>query len=145
MQVHAGAEWSNEHSFIATPRNALQSFDELTNGLRCALTFNLSANPRYRARTVRTGVGMIKGASNMNRLVLSAATLALLSGIALAAPAQASGLTHSERVAIANSQHRLKALKWRVRADHHVSLWERMRVRAATARHKALVYRLRHN
>jgi hypothetical protein len=145
MQVHGGTGWGNEYPFIVTPRNALQSFDELTNGLRSTPTLILSANPRYRTRTVRTGVGMIKGASNMNRLFLSAATLALLSGVALASPAQASGLTHSERVAIANSQHRLKALQWRVRADHHVSLWERMKVRAAAARHKALVYRLHHN
>ena len=81
----------------------------------------------------------------MKRLVLSASALALLSGIALTAPAQAGNLTHSERVAIANSRDHLNTLRARVRADGHVSLWERMRVRSAEARVKALVYRLRHN
>ena len=53
----------------------------------------------------------------MKRLALSAAALALLSGIAIAAPAEAATLTHSERVAIANSRSHLDALKSRVRAD----------------------------
>ena len=46
---------------------------------------------------------------------------------------------HSERVAIANSRDHLNTLKARVRADGHVSLWERMRVRSAEAHLKALV------
>jgi hypothetical protein len=81
----------------------------------------------------------------MKRLVLSASTLALLSGIALAAPAQAGNLTHNERAAIAHSRAHFNALKARVRADGHVNLWERMRVRVAEAHLKSLVYRYRHN
>ncbi len=81
----------------------------------------------------------------MKRLVLSTATLALLSGIAMAAPAEAATLTHSERVAIANAHKHLNVLKSRVRADGHVNLWERIRVRAAEARLRALVYKYRHN
>jgi CHASE1-domain containing sensor protein len=81
----------------------------------------------------------------MKRLVLGAATLALLSGIAMAAPAEAATLTHSERAAIAHAHRHLNVLKVRVRADGHVSLWERMRVRAAEAHLKALAYKYRHN
>lgn len=87
----------------------------------------------------------------MKRLVLTSTTLALLTGIALAAPAQAgssqhrTGVTHSERMAIANSRQRLNALKARVHADGRVNLWERARLRAAEARHRSLAYRLRHN
>lgn len=81
----------------------------------------------------------------MKRIVLSTAALAMLSGFALAVPAQAGSLTHGERAAIANARHHLNALKLRVRADGHVSLWERMKVRAAQARYNALVYRLKHN
>jgi hypothetical protein len=86
----------------------------------------------------------------MKRIVLGASAIALLSAIALTAPAQAASYRHgslssSERLAIANSQKHLNALKWRVRADGHVSLWERMRLRAAQSRHNALVFRLNHN
>ena len=81
----------------------------------------------------------------MKRLVLSTSVLALLSGIALAVPAQAGNLTHSERAAIANSRAHLNTLKARVRSDGHVNLWERMRVRAAEAHLKALVHKYRYN
>lgn len=89
----------------------------------------------------------------MQRLALASTALALLAGATLSAPAQAGSyqhhsagnVTHSERVAIANSRYRLNGLRSRVRSDGHVSLWERARLRAATARHRALAYRLRHN
>jgi hypothetical protein len=81
----------------------------------------------------------------MKRLVLGTTALAMLSGIALATPAAAGNLTYRERVAVANSQKNLGALKWRVRADGKVTWFERMRVRSAQARHNALVHRLYNN
>lgn len=87
----------------------------------------------------------------MKRIVLGAAALAVVSGFAFAAaPAEAAPygygkLTPYERAAIARSQAHVNALKWRARADGHVSRWERMRINAAQARHDALVYRFRHN
>lgn len=81
----------------------------------------------------------------MKRLVLSVSALALLSGIAMAVPAEAGTLTHRERVAIANSKSHLDALRSRVRADGKVSWWERMRLRAAVAHHRALAHRLYNN
>jgi hypothetical protein len=90
--------------------------------------------------------------SNMKRLVLGSAALAILSGIAFTASAvqaapygHRSGITPSERAAIARSQSNLNALKWRVRADDRVTMWERARINAAQARHNALVARYRHN
>ena len=78
--------------------------------------------------------------------------LAALSGVALAiSSAQAAplghrdGFTHAERAAIARSQANLNALKWRARADGHVTLWERARINTVQARHDALVARYRHN
>jgi hypothetical protein len=87
----------------------------------------------------------------MKRLVLGTAALAILSGIALAAPAAEAApygygrLTPHERSAIARSQFNLNALKWRARADGHVTAWERMRINAAQAWHNTLVYRYRHS
>ena len=87
----------------------------------------------------------------MKRFVLSAAALTVVSGLALAtAPAQAAPygygrLTPHERAAIARSLAHVNALKWRARADGHVTRWERARIHAAQARHDALVYRFRHN
>lgn len=91
----------------------------------------------------------------MKHLVLGAAALAILSGIAFTAPsAQAApygygygngNLTPYERAALARSRAHLSALKWRARADGHVSRWERMRIHAAQVRHDALVFRYRHN
>ena len=89
----------------------------------------------------------------MKRLVLSASALALLSGIVLAAPAQAGSynrhgngnVTYSERVAIQRSAAHLNAVKRHARADGQVSAWERARIRMAATRHNALVWRLRHN
>ena len=81
----------------------------------------------------------------MQRLVLSASVLALLSGIALAAPAQAGSynrhgnVTYSERAAIARSAAHLNAVRRHARADGKVSVWERARIRMAEARHNALV------
>ena len=87
----------------------------------------------------------------MQRLVLSASVLALLSGMALAAPAQAGSyhrhgsLSAGERAAIARSTAHLNAVKRHARADGNVSVWEGARIRMAQARHNALVWRLRHN
>ena len=86
----------------------------------------------------------------MQRLVLSASVLALVSGIALAAPAQAGSyhrhgsLSAGERASIARSAAHLNAVKRHARADGNVSAWERARIRMAEARHNALVRRLRH-
>lgn len=55
------------------------------------------------------------------------------------------GFTPAERAAIARSQASLDALKWRVRADGHVTMWERALINAAQARRDALVARYRHN
>ena len=87
----------------------------------------------------------------MQRLVLGAAALAILSGLAFTAPsAEAASygygnLTPYERAALARSRADLRVLKWRARADGHVSRWERRRIHAAQARHDALAYRYRHN
>jgi hypothetical protein len=94
---------------------------------------------------------IMKGVISMKRIVLSAAALSLLSGLAMTAPADAasykrhSNITPRERVTIVHSKYKLNALKHRVRSNGHVSLWERVRVRKAQARHRALVRRLRHN
>jgi hypothetical protein len=88
----------------------------------------------------------------MKRLVLGTAALAILSGVAMTSAAQAEPygrhygkLTPYERAAIARSRANLAAIKWRARADGRVTLWERMRINAAQAKHHALVYRYRHS
>jgi hypothetical protein len=88
----------------------------------------------------------------MKRLVVGSGALAVLAGLALSASsAQAAsygrhhGVSPHERAAIARSQANLDTLKWRARADGHVSLWERARINAAQARHNALVARYRYN
>jgi hypothetical protein len=81
----------------------------------------------------------------MKRLVLSASALALLSGIALAAPAEAASLTAHERAVLARSHAHLRALERQARADGNVSLWERAKIGIAKSRQHALAYRLRHN
>ena len=89
----------------------------------------------------------------MKVFVAIATAAAVLSGIALTAPAAEAApfkrhygkLTPHERTVIARSQRQLDALKWRVRADGRVNAWERAQVRMAEARHNALVRRLRHN
>jgi hypothetical protein len=88
----------------------------------------------------------------MKRLILASGALAIAAGLALSvSSAQAAsygrhgGLTAHERAAIARSQASLAALKWRARADGHVSLWERVKINAAQARHNALVARYRSN
>jgi hypothetical protein len=88
----------------------------------------------------------------MKRLALGSGVLAILAGVALSvSSAQAAsygrhnGLTAHERAAIGRSQASLNTLKWRSRADGHVTLWERVKINAAQARHNALVARYRHN
>ena len=84
----------------------------------------------------------------MKSLVV-AATAIVLSGLVFGNTAEAAfykhrygrgGVTASERAAIARDQAHVNALKRHARADGHVSLWERMRIRAAETRHDALVY-----
>ena len=58
---------------------------------------------------------------------------------------EADWLTPYERAALARSRADLRVLKWRARADGHVSRWERRRIHAAQARHDALAFRYRHN
>lgn len=81
----------------------------------------------------------------MKRIALSASALALLCGIAFAAPAQAASLTSHERTVLARDQAHLRALERQARADGHVSLWERVKINLAQARHRALVSRYRNN
>jgi hypothetical protein len=81
----------------------------------------------------------------MKRIALSASALALLSGIAMAAPAQAASLTAHERAVLARDHAHLRALERHARADGHVSLWERARTRLAETRLHGLAWRLRHN
>jgi uncharacterized membrane protein YebE (DUF533 family) len=88
----------------------------------------------------------------MNRLVVSACVGALLSGVLLAAPAEAAPYRHgygkitpAEHAAIARSQHQLNLIKAAARADGRVSPWERAKIALAQSRHNALVYRLSHN
>ncbi len=81
----------------------------------------------------------------MKRIALSASALVLLSGIAMAAPAQAASLTAHERAVLARDHAHVRALERHARADGHVSLWERARIRLAEARLHGLAWRLRHN
>ena len=81
----------------------------------------------------------------MKRIVLGTTALAILSGIALATPAAAGSLTYRERVAIANSKSHLDALRSHARSDGRVTFWERMKLRAAFARHRTLTHRLYNN
>jgi hypothetical protein len=87
----------------------------------------------------------------MKSLVVTATAAVLLSGIGLGTAAQATsyhhryGLTGAERAAIARDQARVNAVKRHAWADGRVSLWERAKIRAAEARHDALVFRYRHN
>jgi hypothetical protein len=88
----------------------------------------------------------------MKHLILNACAAAVLSGMALAAPAEAAydrhgygPITPAERALIARSQHQLDLIRARAWADHHISLWERAQIRAAQLRHQALVYRFSHN
>ncbi len=85
----------------------------------------------------------------MKSFIIAATAVALTSGALLSTAAEASPyghrLTPAERVIIAKDRARLNALQHRVRADGHVTMWERAKLRAAEAHHKALVYRLTHN
>ena len=86
----------------------------------------------------------------MKSLVVAATAAVVLSGIGLVGTAEAAsfhrgGLTAFERAAIARDQARVNAIRRHAWADGHVSVWERMKIRAAEARHDALVYRYRHN
>jgi hypothetical protein len=86
----------------------------------------------------------------MKSLVVAATAAVVLSSIGLGGTAEAAffrrgGFTASERAAIARDEARVNAIKRHAWTDGQVSAWERMRIRAAEARHDALVYRYRHN
>jgi hypothetical protein len=89
----------------------------------------------------------------MKSFFIAATAVALTSGALLSTAAEAapyhrhhgSNVTHSERAALAQSRARLKFLQRRAYADGRLGIWERMRLNAAQARHRALAYRLRHN
>jgi hypothetical protein len=90
----------------------------------------------------------------MKSFLIAATTAVVLSGIGLAGTAEAarysdrhgkSELTRWERVTIARDQRRVNVLKKRAWADGRLSFWEKMQIKRAEARHRALVYRLRHN
>jgi hypothetical protein len=81
----------------------------------------------------------------MKRIALSASALALLSGIALAAPAQAASLTAHERAVLARNHAHLRAIEGNARHDGHVSLWEKARIGMAKSRLRVLSWRLHHN
>ena len=87
----------------------------------------------------------------MQKLILSMSAV-LLTSLAVALPAAAAfhqrsygHITAAERAAIARSQHQLDLIKARAWADGHITAWERAKIDVAQARHRALVYRLRHN
>lgn len=81
----------------------------------------------------------------MKRLAFSVSALALLSGLAMAAPAQAGSISHRERAAIAKSQHHVAAVKRQAWANGSLSVWERMRIRAAEAHRNRVVARARND
>ena len=87
----------------------------------------------------------------MKSLVVAATAAVLLSGIGLGTAAEAAsyhhryGLTGAERAAIARDEARVNAVKRNAWADGRLSGWERMKIRAAEARHNVLVSRYRHN
>lgn len=89
----------------------------------------------------------------MKSFIIAVTAAALTTGALLSTAAEANpyqrhyghNLTHSERVAIARDRADLNALEHRMHRDYYVSRWERMRLRAAEARHRALVYRFMHN
>lgn len=89
----------------------------------------------------------------MKSFIIAATAVALTSGALLSTAAEANpyqrhygqNLTHSERVALARDRAHLNAFERRMHRDRHMTLWERMRLRAAEARHRALVYRFMHN
>jgi hypothetical protein len=89
----------------------------------------------------------------MKSFVIAATAAVVLSGSGSGSGAQAAyykhrhngGLSAWERVAIARDRARVNAIKRHAWADGRITLWERARIRAAEARHSALVYRYRHN
>ena len=82
----------------------------------------------------------------MKRIALSASALALLSGIAMAAPAQAASLTAHERAVLARDHAHVRALGASRTAPTATSACGRGRaIRLAEARLHGLAWRLRHN
>jgi hypothetical protein len=81
----------------------------------------------------------------MKTYALAAVALALMSGVASAAPSKFytshkhGGITPSERAAIARSQAHLNALKRQAWADGRLTMFERIRIRQAEVRHNRLV------
>ena len=88
----------------------------------------------------------------MDRLILTACAGALLSGLRFGRrrprplPPARLRQNHPRRACRHRPQSAsAHAVKARARADGHVTLWERAKIRVAEARHNALVYRLSHN
>ena len=87
----------------------------------------------------------------MKRSVLAASALAIVSGLAVSAPAQADSYHHRsklsgyERSVLAHKKSHVRHMQRRARSDGHVSVWERARIRVAKSRLHAQAYRYRHN
>jgi hypothetical protein len=89
----------------------------------------------------------------MKSFVIAASTAVVLAGIGVGTAAEAAlynhrhggGLTAWERAVIARDRAHVNAVKRRAWADGRITLWERARIRAAEARHSALIHRYRHN
>jgi hypothetical protein len=85
----------------------------------------------------------------MKKIVLTAVALVLTTGATLAAPGYSPNGRHhergsisaSERAAIARSAAHLDAIKARAYRDGRLSYFERIQIRNAEARHRALVAR----
>lgn len=82
----------------------------------------------------------------MKSLVAAAVALAITAGGAMAYPSKSYNhgnhrpqITAAERAAIARSQWNLNTLERRARADGRVTVFERMQIRFAQARHDRLV------
>jgi hypothetical protein len=86
-------------------------------------------------------------------VIAATAAVVVIAGIGVGTAAEAAlynhrhggGLTAWERAVIARDRAHVNALKRRAWADGRITLWERARIRAAEARHSALVCRYRHN
>lgn len=87
----------------------------------------------------------------MNKILIATAAVLLTSTTAMAAPGwyggkgPRGGVNGYERIAIAQSQANLNALKRQARADGRVTFYERTRIRLAEIRHNNLVKRYRFN
>ncbi len=84
----------------------------------------------------------------MKKIVLTAVALVLTTGATLAAPGYGygghnnrGGISPNERAVIARSAAQLDSIKARAFRDGRLSFFERIQIRNAEARHRALVAR----